>query len=115
VGDAAGLVDPLIGEGIRYAIASARLAADAIIGADLSGYESAIWREIGHSLATAGLTANLYYRWPKLCVTLGLRNPATLHQFVDVMMERSSYEGIGRRVIAATVRWQLGSRQVIND
>ena len=85
------------------------------MGGDLSGYESAIWREIGHSLATAGLTANLYYRWPKLCVNLGLRNPATLRQFVDVMTEHSSYEGVGRRLIAATARWQLAGRQAVHE
>jgi geranylgeranyl reductase family protein len=110
VGDAAGLTDPLIGEGIRYAIASARLAAEAIVGDDLSGYESAIWREIGHSLATAGLTANVYYRWPKLCVNLGLRNPAMIRQFVDILTERKSYEGIGRRLIALTAHWHLEGR-----
>ncbi len=113
VGDAAGLVDPLIGEGIRYAIASARLASEAIIADDLSGYEAAVWQEIGHSLATAGLTANLYYRWPKLCVNLGLRNPETIRHFVDIFAGRSSYEGMGRRLIATTARWQLGGRKTV--
>jgi geranylgeranyl reductase family protein len=107
VGDAAGLVDPLIGEGIRYAIESGELAAAAISRDDLAGYEAAIWREIGHSLATAGLTAGLVYRLPWLCYQLGVRNPAAIQQFLRVMEERSSYEGIGRRVIAATVRWLL--------
>lgn len=115
VGDAAGLVDPLIGEGIRYAITSARLAADAITRDDLTGYEAAVWQAVGHSLATAGLTANLYYRWPKLCVSLGLRNPATICQFLDVLLERSSYEGMGRRVLAATVRWQLSGREMVGS
>ena len=45
VGDAAGLVDPLIGEGIRYALASGRIAAFAIQQDDLSGYEEAVWAE----------------------------------------------------------------------
>jgi geranylgeranyl reductase family protein len=111
VGDAAGLVDPLLGEGIRYAITSARLASEAIIADDLSGYERAIWEGIGHSLATAGLTAELYYRWPKLCFELGLRSPATLRHFVDIFAERSSYEGIGRRLLATAARWQLGGRK----
>jgi flavin-dependent dehydrogenase len=43
VGDAVGLVEPLIGEGIRYAITSARLAAEAIARDELSGYEAAVW------------------------------------------------------------------------
>ena len=104
VGDAAGLVDPLIGEGIRYAIASARLAAEAIVRDDLAGYEGAIWREMGHSLATASMAANLYYRIPRLSYQMGVRNPATVRHIVDVLAERSSYVGIGRRLVAAAVR-----------
>jgi geranylgeranyl reductase family protein len=112
VGDAAGLVDPLIGEGIRYAIASARLASESILCDDLSGYRAAIWREIGHSLATAGLTASTYYRLPRLGYQIGLRNPATVRHLVDVLTERFSYQGIGRRLLAATARWLLAGKGV---
>jgi geranylgeranyl reductase family protein len=107
VGDAAGLVDPLVGEGIRYAIASAHLASEAIARDDLAGYEGAVWQDIGHSLATAGLTAGLFYRWPWLCFQLGLRNPATVLHLVDVLTEKASYQGIGRRLLAAMFRWFL--------
>jgi geranylgeranyl reductase family protein len=107
VGDAAGLVDPFFGEGIRYAMASARLAAEAIVRDDLVGYEAAIWQKIGHSLATAGLVAKAYYRLPRFSYLLGVRNPATIREFIDLLTERSSYVGIGRRLIAATARWLL--------
>ena len=103
-------MDPLVGEGIRYAIASARLAAEAIASGDLAGYEAAVWREIGHSLATAGLTARLFYRWPEQCFELGVRNRATVQEFVDLLTGRSSYQGIGRRVAAATARWLVRGR-----
>jgi flavin-dependent dehydrogenase len=115
VGDAAGLVDPFIGEGIRYAIASAQLASEAIASDDLSGYEKAIWREIGRSLGTAGLTAGVYYRWPKLGFNVGVRNPATVHHFVDIVTERASYVGIGRRLLSAAASWQLrGKRAAVS-
>jgi geranylgeranyl reductase family protein len=107
VGDAAGLVDPLLGEGIRYAITSARLAAEAIVANDLTGYEAAIWREIGHSLATAGMVANTYYRLPRLSYQIGVRNPATVRHFVDVLTEKTSYEEIGRRLLGAAIGWLL--------
>jgi flavin-dependent dehydrogenase len=108
VGDAAGLVNPLLGEGIRYAIHSAQLAADAIIRDSLVGYEAAIWRKIGHSLATAGLVSDLFFRWPRQCFNLSVRNPATIRHFFDLLNERSSYQGIGRRVLATTACWVLG-------
>ena len=108
VGDAGGLVDPLLGEGIRYAIVSARLAAQAIVKGDLTGYETAIWREIGHSLATADLTARLFYRWQKRCFQLGVRNPKIVRHFADLLAGRISYQGIGRRLVAATIQRLLG-------
>ena len=107
VGDAAGLVDPFYGEGIRYAMTSARLAAEAIAGDDLTRYEARIWADIGHNLATAGLLANTYYRLPWLCYQLGVRNPAVIRQFVDPLSERFSYQGVARRIIATTARWVL--------
>jgi geranylgeranyl reductase family protein len=108
VGDAAGLVDPLVGEGIHYAITSARLAAEAIERGDLTGYEEAIWQEIGHSLATAGLAAHLFYRMPALSYELGVRNPAAIRRLIDVITGKCSYQGIGRRLIAAQFHWVRG-------
>lgn len=107
VGDAAGLVDPFVGEGIRYAIGSARLAAAAIARDDPAGYEAAIWREMGHSLATAGLVAQTVYRWPWLFYQIGLRNPAVIRHLVNVLTEKTSYQGIGRRLTGATLLWAL--------
>jgi flavin-dependent dehydrogenase len=125
VGDAAGLVDPLLGEGVRYAILSGRLAAHTIIRAQrsdagdgaclregnvISGYERMIWREIGHSLATADLTARFFYRRPRRGFALGVSNPATVQQFVDLLSGRCSYVGIARRLAALTARWLLSGR-----
>ena len=107
VGDAANLVDPLLGEGIRYALESGRLAAEAITAGNLSSYDAAVWRNIGHSLATAGLVAQWYYRLPWLCFVLGLQNPDVIRQFVGILSDRFSYEGIGRRILAATLLWVL--------
>ena len=59
VGDAAGLVDPLSGEGIHMAFASARLAADETLrvlsgeAADMSGYEAAVDRELQTELTVS--------------------------------------------------------------
>jgi len=115
VGDAAGLVDPLLGEGIRYAIISGQLAAEAIVAGDLSGYEAAVWREVGHSLATAGMVANTYYRIPRLSYQIGVRNPATAKQFLDVLTEMASYQGIGRRLLVAAIGWLLAGGKTSKD
>lgn len=49
VGDAAGLVDPLSGDGISEALVSARLAAAAILEHRLDGYEEALRASLGRT------------------------------------------------------------------
>jgi geranylgeranyl reductase family protein len=103
VGDAAGLVDPFLGEGIRYAMMSSRLAAEAIARDDLSGYDQAVWRAIGHSLATAGEVARIFHLVPPLGYILGARSPAVVRLFVELLSGRRSYIGTGRRIIWSTL------------
>jgi len=44
VGDAAGHVDPIVGEGIYYALGSAKVAAQAILNGDIQSYDT-LWRD----------------------------------------------------------------------
>ncbi len=66
VGDAAGLVDPLSGEGIHMAFASGRLAADEALrvlsgeAADMSGYEAAVDRELQPELTVSRRLQELF-------------------------------------------------------
>jgi flavin-dependent dehydrogenase len=70
LGDAANLADPWLGEGIFYAIRSARIAADEMINflkgnlADLSSYTNRINLEIVGHLRQARLLARLIYQFP---------------------------------------------------
>jgi geranylgeranyl reductase family protein len=70
LGDAANLADPWLGEGIFYAIRSARIAAEEIIRflkgnlADLSNYTNRINLEIVSQLAQARLFARIIYQFP---------------------------------------------------
>ena len=70
LGDAANLADPWLGEGIFYAIRSARIAADEMINflkgnlADLSSYTSRINLEIVGHLRQARLLARFIYQFP---------------------------------------------------
>jgi flavin-dependent dehydrogenase len=66
VGDAAGLVDPLSGDGIYEAFLSARLAAEAVLTGDLGGYQPALARALGpHAAASWGAKVALE-RFPRL-------------------------------------------------
>ena len=72
IGDAAGHVDPITGEGIIYALWSASLAADALQAGDLSLYDR-MWRaEYGRTLRDGVRSRRLYYSSALIELGVGL-------------------------------------------
>jgi flavin-dependent dehydrogenase len=66
VGDAAGLVDPVTGEGIYYALLSAELACDALLESGLTSaaakrYQETLWTDIAADLQCAARMADWFY------------------------------------------------------
>lgn len=90
VGDAAGLADPLSGEGIRYAIKSGRLASQAILSGHPERYAGLIRRQIGWNHTFALFAALLFYHLQWLCLALGAPNPFTTHAIMDLLSDRTS-------------------------
>ena len=76
VGDAANLADPWLGEGIYYAVLSARLAAPVMAAAlahdpcDLSEYSRLVQTHILAQQRYAAMFARIVYRFPHLCSEL---------------------------------------------
>jgi geranylgeranyl reductase family protein len=81
VGDAANLADPWMGEGISYAVVSARIAAEQMYYAlenneiDLSGYTRLINASITPQLLSARLFAKVVYSLPEMCSDLISKSP----------------------------------------
>lgn len=67
VGDAAGLVDPLSGDGIYEAFTSARLAAEAILSGDLDGYAAALAGALDHHANASWAAKRALDRHPAVC------------------------------------------------
>jgi flavin-dependent dehydrogenase len=68
VGDAAGLVDPLSGDGIYEAFVSARLAAEAILASRPEIYERALGAALDHHAASSWKAKAAADRYPRACV-----------------------------------------------
>jgi geranylgeranyl reductase family protein len=101
VGDAAGLVDPFLGEGIRYAVRSADLAAEAIAEGQVRAYTSGVQQEIGADLRRARWLARLVYGLPRFWFLLGIRSPGMIQIFADMLDERISYFDISKCISLA--------------
>ena len=90
-GDSAGLVDPITGEGIRFAIESGKMAAETILGGQTRGYSRRIHQGIGRSLNIGRHLARIFYRFPRACFALGVRNPFASKAFVGLSSGRGAY------------------------
>jgi geranylgeranyl reductase family protein len=108
VGDAAGTVDPLVGEGIRYGILSGRIAAEFIqealkTGFISQGYTQAIYREIHSDFNYARLIAGLFYRFPNFCFQMWVRSQSSTDKIGKVLFGELRYRDIFYRVCKGLV------------
>jgi geranylgeranyl reductase family protein len=67
VGDAAGLVDPLSGDGMYEAFTSARLAAEAILAGDHARYPTALSQALDHHAGASWAAKHALDRHPAVC------------------------------------------------
>ena len=97
VGDAAGLADEFTAEGIAYAVHSAQLAAEAVLGdRDAArSYTAAVNREIQPELNAARTISRLYYwcvtTWPWLALAVSNAINYLWRAFFRVMRGESTY------------------------
>ncbi len=116
VGDAAGLVDPVTGEGIYYAMRSGELCAQALLEDSPGLYPDRVRQEFGRTMTHGAQLARLFYRGD----FLGDANTTRLIQFAartrtirnllqDLIDGTQSYAGIGLRFyrgLAASI-WEM--------
>ena len=112
VGDAAGLVDPLSGEGIGNAFRSGRMAASAVgevlsgAAPDLSGYQQGVERELDPELAVARQLQALFHQAPWPYVQAFRRSGRFWRSLCGIVRGESSY---------AALRGQLGPLRPLFD
>ena len=100
-GDAAGLADPVTGEGISYALESGGLAAEALLGADFdparaaNAYQDRLRETLLPELAAARPLARLLYGYPR-AVKWGFSKygQRVCERITDVIAGRGSYRGL---------------------
>jgi len=118
-GDAAGLVDPMSGEGIYAAFVSGRLAAEAIgrflegKEPDLLAYEAAVDRDIMADIEAAGILRDAYHHSPALCYFMMRHNALFRRMLCELMAGKRTYveflrflgpAAVGLRLWAARAR-----------
>jgi geranylgeranyl reductase family protein len=84
VGDAAGLVDPLSGDGMYEAFVSGRLAAEAVLAGDLDSYAAAVATSFAATEALSWRTKVAFDRFPQIAFWLA-RMPVSWRVFQTVV------------------------------
>ncbi len=103
-GDAAGLVDPLSGEGIHAAFVSGRFAAEAIArylageAADLSAYEAAVDRDLMTDIEVSRKLQAVFQRMPRPCVAVMRRSDRFWCVLCGLVRGETSYSALRRRL-----------------
>lgn len=109
VGDAAGLVDPLTGEGIHYALLSGKIAGEEIATAlslgkrELGEYSRKINNAISKKLKTAARLSGLVFSHPGILKKLLTSDPELGKLFLSVVYGNQSYSNFLNRLIAVTL------------
>ena len=116
-GDAGGLVDPVTGEGIYYAMRSGELIAQSLLEGLPELYPERVHEEFGKSLALGARLARTFYygeflggALPTRMVELGARNRKFLEVIQDMVEGSESYLRLAAKfyVGLATAFWDIG-------
>ena len=104
VGDAAGLIDPLSGEGIHMAFASGRLAAEEALrvlsgeAADMSGYEAAVDRELQTELTVSRRLQEIFAFAPAPYLAIMRRSDKFWRLFCHLVRGELTYVDLMRMI-----------------
>jgi geranylgeranyl reductase family protein len=107
VGDAAGLVDPLSGDGIYEAFVSARLASEAILAGRPEEYEAALAAALDRHAAASWKAKRVADRFPRACL-LAVRAPGVFDAVAGLLRgdlaHPSEARGLARPPLRALAR-----------
>jgi flavin-dependent dehydrogenase len=114
VGDAAGLVDPITGEGIYYAMRSGDLLAEALLEGFPEVYAERVRNEFGRALALGARLAPMFYRGEFLgggvttrMIEFGTHSRKFLEVIQDLVEGSQSYLGLIARLHVGLARTLL--------
>jgi flavin-dependent dehydrogenase len=103
VGDAAGLVDPLSGDGMYEAFVSARLAADAVLAHRPATYQVTLNSALDRHASASWKAKHVADRFPRVCFW-ALRAPGVFDAVADLLRGDLAHPHDARGLAATPLR-----------
>ena len=116
VGDAAGLINPLFGDGLFHAIRSGRLAAEAVLEGRPDSYTARVHGLLAADFEAARRLARVFYGLPRLSFRYAISKPQATPLAVRLLGGEVSFKGLGKRAlgrIAGGLLSDLGLRPAV--
>ncbi|MCC6731385.1 MAG: geranylgeranyl reductase family protein [Chthonomonadales bacterium] len=98
-GDAAGLVNPMFGDGILNAVLSGQIAARCLASGTPERYTRIIHHEMARNLDAAQRLARVFYGWPALCYRHGVTRPGATRTAASLLCGRAAFTEVSRRAL----------------
>jgi geranylgeranyl reductase family protein len=108
VGDAAGLINPLFGDGLFHAIRSGRLAAEALLADDPLSHTARVHDLLASDFEAARRLARIFYGLPGLTYRYGISQPRATALAVRLLGGEIPFRGLGRRALRRIAGGLLG-------
>jgi len=108
VGDAAGLINPLFGDGLFHAIRSGRLAAEALLAGRPTSHTARVHALLADDFEAARRLARLFYGLPGLTFRYGIAQPRATPLAVRLLGGELAFRGLGRRSLRRIASGLLG-------
>jgi geranylgeranyl reductase family protein len=98
-GDAAGLVNPIFGDGILHALRSGEIAARCIAKGNAAAYTRTINEHYQNNFDSALRLARLFYRWPEFAYNLSVPRPGAGQIALRLLSGEALFTGLTRRMV----------------
>lgn len=114
-GDAAGLINPIFGDGILHALKSGQIAARCILEGNPKGYQRALSTEFRANFDAALKLAKFFYQWSGFCYKYGVKRPGATHTAVRLLSGEALFTDVSRRVMRRIREGLKSERAAGND
>ena len=111
-GDAAGLINPIFGDGILHALKSGQIAARCILDGKQAGYTRAIGAEFKANFDAALKLSKIFYGWPGFVYKHGVKRPGSSMRAVQLLSGDLRFDNATGRILRVLRKAMLSDRSV---